>query len=146
MSYWSESPATEAEYIHLTLGSLLQEDLHDLEELGLIPDDADSDEQSTQDVDAGHAVDDEHEEPAESTIKRLRPSFGVPWFEDLVQDTRLGRLRRKHGGGRSQDGRVQVEWEIIEYTDHGNDGVEDVDMPTASAGKRKLDEREDAEI
>lgn len=141
LSYWSESPATEAEYIHLTLGSLVHEDLHDLQSLGLIPDDTDSDE-AAQDDDMEHVVDGDGLEPAEPGATVLREQFGVPWFEDLVQGTRLGKLRRRYGGHRSQDGRVQVEWEIVEYSDHGED-MEDVDMPTPSSGKRKLDERGD---
>ncbi|KAL2160509.1 hypothetical protein VTH06DRAFT_1197 [Thermothelomyces fergusii] len=34
LSYWSESPRSEADFIRLTLGSLLPEDLRDLEEWG----------------------------------------------------------------------------------------------------------------
>ncbi|KAJ6784960.1 hypothetical protein PWT90_01759 [Aphanocladium album] len=143
LSYWSESPAAEAEYIHLTLGSLVREDLHDLEELGLIPDDTDSDE-AAQDRDTEDAAEDEEAEPTEPNAAVLRESFGVPWFEELVQGTRLGKIRHRHGGHRSQDGSVQVEWEIIEYSD-GND-VEDVEMETPSSGKRKLSDRGDDEI
>lgn len=139
LSYWSESPVAEAEYIHLTLGSLVHEDLHDLEELGLIPDDTDSDEPEAEEA----AADDETaEEPTESDAAVLRESFGVPWFEELVKGTRLGHLRRRQGGHRSRDGSVQVKWEIIEYSDD----ADDVDMETPSSGKRKLDDREDGEI
>ncbi|KAJ3487823.1 hypothetical protein NLG97_g6319 [Lecanicillium saksenae] len=143
LSYWSESPAAEAEYIHLTLGSLVHEDLHDLEELGLIPDDTDSDE-AAQDPDAEYVAEDEEAEPTDSKAAVLRESFGVPWFEELVEGTRLGKLRRRHGGHRSQDGSVQVEWEIIEYSD--DTGAEDIDMETPSSGKRKLSERGDDEL
>ncbi|KAH8716271.1 hypothetical protein HC256_005048 [Beauveria bassiana] len=138
LSYWSESPATEADYIHLTLGSLLRQDLHDLEALGLIPDDTDSDESAP----AGDAGD--QDEPSEREAAVVRESFGVPWFEELIEGTRLGKLRRRHGGHESQDGRVQVEWEIIEYSD-GSD-MEDVDMPTPASGKRKLDERGEEQV
>ncbi|KAH9438073.1 hypothetical protein MCOR02_001714 [Pyricularia oryzae] len=37
LSYWSEDPPSEADFIRLTLGSLCHEDLGDLEELGLVP-------------------------------------------------------------------------------------------------------------
>ncbi|KAL5629337.1 hypothetical protein BROUX41_001944 [Berkeleyomyces rouxiae] len=36
LSFWSEEPHSEAEYIQVSLGSLLREDLHDLEELGYV--------------------------------------------------------------------------------------------------------------
>lgn len=37
---------------------------------------------------------------------------GMPWFEELVEDSRLGKVRRK-GGGHRQGGE-DVEWEIVE--------------------------------
>ncbi|TQV99488.1 hypothetical protein V2A60_004962 [Cordyceps javanica] len=141
LSYWSESPASEAEYIHLTLGSLIHEDLHDLQSLGLISDDTDSDE-PTQDEDIEEVAADDQLESAGPKAAVLRESFGVPWFDELVDGTKLGKFRRAHGGHRSQDGRVQVEWEIVEYSDNGDD-AEDTDMLTPSSGKRKLDERGD---
>ncbi|OAA67367.1 hypothetical protein ISF_03543 [Cordyceps fumosorosea ARSEF 2679] len=138
LSYWSESPAAEAEYIYLTLGSLLSEDLHDLQSLGLIPDDTDSDDDTPQEENvAGHKP--PEEPPAEATVM-FRESFGVPWFEELVDGTRLGKLRHS-----SQDGQVRVEWEIIECSDNDND-MEDVDMPAPSPGKRKLDQRGDDNV
>ncbi|PHH52747.1 hypothetical protein CFIMG_005694RA [Ceratocystis fimbriata CBS 114723] len=36
LSFWSEEPRSEAEYIQVSLGSMAREDLHDLEELGYI--------------------------------------------------------------------------------------------------------------
>jgi hypothetical protein len=116
----------------------LRQDLHDLEALGLIPDDTDSDEPAH----AGDAG--EQDEPTERETAVVRESFGVPWFEELVEGTRLGKLRRQRGGHGSQDGRVQVEWEIIEYS--GGSDMEDVDMPTPSSGKRKLDERGEEQV
>lgn len=41
---------------------------------------------------------------------------GAPWFEELVEDSRLGRVRRQKGGHTSEDGSASVEWEIIEWT------------------------------
>lgn len=130
LSYWSEEPRTEAEYINLTLGSLLQEDLQDLEDLGLIPEESESEPEEKQ-------IGSPHRDNA------LRQSFGVPWFDGMVEGTRLGRMRRTHGIQRSDDGTVKVEWEIIEESD-GPDSA-DVDMETgsASSGKRKLQDRGD---
>ncbi|PHH66113.1 hypothetical protein CDD81_176 [Ophiocordyceps australis] len=138
LSYWSESPMSEAEYINLTLGSLLREDLRDLEDMGLIPDDSEPDprEQEDQEEAAGPVT-------AGSRSTALHQSYGVPWFDGLVDGTRLGNMRRSQGIKRSQDGSVSVEWEIVEYTD----GAEDVDMDAplsagSSSAKRKMHEPE----
>jgi hypothetical protein len=37
LSYWTESPRSEADFICLTLGSLVPEDLEGLEEWGVLP-------------------------------------------------------------------------------------------------------------
>ena len=81
----------------------------------------------------------------------LRQSYGVPWFDGMVEGTRLGNMRRSHGVKQSQDGRVKVEWEIVEYSGNG-DGEEvkgptgvDVDMEMSHPGKRKLQDRDDTE-
>ncbi|KAI9166744.1 Mss4 [Paramyrothecium foliicola] len=131
LSYWSENPYSEADFINLTLGSLLREDIRDLEDLGLIPDN------ETQDT-ASRAV--TTTEPARGTA--LRHSFGVPWFDGLVEGTRLGNLRRSQGIQKSQDGQVQVEWEIIEYAD-GDSGDSDEQMTMTTPAKRKLQDRDE---
>ncbi|KAF7550206.1 hypothetical protein G7046_g8094 [Stylonectria norvegica] len=143
LSYWSEDPPSEAEFIKLTLGSLLREDLRDLEDMGLIPEESESEtEAKAQEV-----------APTRSTA--LRQSYGVPWFDGMVEGTRLGNLRRSQGIQRSQDGRVQVEWEIVEFSGDGDlvdksgsgsgSGDEDVDMESANPAKRKLEDRDDAD-
>ncbi|GJN68951.1 hypothetical protein PLIIFM63780_000860 [Purpureocillium lilacinum] len=132
LSYWSENPRSEADYIQLTLGSLLREDLADLEDMGLIPDDTDDEAESNELQ--------RRETPTKSTA--LRESLGVPWFDGMVDGTRLGNLRRSQGVHRSEDGSVRVEWEIVEFSDAP--GGEDVDMSTGSRSpsKRKLSDRE----
>ncbi|KAG5985030.1 hypothetical protein E4U55_001966 [Claviceps digitariae] len=141
LSYWSEEPRSEADYINLTLGSLLQDDLQDLEDLGLIPEDSE-----------GEAEEQEKEKEKEMEVEGgtqnrgivLRQSFGVPWFDGMVEGTRLGRLRRTHGIKHSGDGAVKVEWEIIEQSDTPEGGDES-NMESASGlpEKRKLQDRED---
>ena len=131
LSYWSEEPRSEAEYINLTLGSLLQEDFQDLEDLGLIPEESESEPEEKQQVD-----------PA-SRETALRQSFGVPWFDGMVEGTRLGRLRRTHGIERSDDGTVRVEWEIIEQSDGPESHDVEMESASSSSGKRKLQERSD---
>lgn len=138
LSYWSESPLSEADYINLTLGSLLREDLRDLEDMGLIPDEADV-----------QGDPDRHPTSVPVTPTRstaLRESFGVPWFDGLVEGTRLGNMRRAQAVKRSHDGKVSVEWEIVEFAASSGSGGSDTEMDTETAsacGKRKMQDRED---
>lgn len=94
------------------MGSLLGEDLRDLEELGLLPEDSLS----------GNG-----QGPiTRNVIKREEgsESLGLPWFREMIDGSRLGRIgRNQRGGGVSADGRTRVEWEIVEFGDdlHGSD-------------------------
>merc|ERR1712000_360915 len=126
LSYWSEKPSTEADFINLTIGSLLREDLGDLEDMGLIP--GTPEETETQE---GKKTEDETSDVERlDTRNVLRESYGVPWFDSLVEGTRLGNMRTNRGIERSHDGRVKIEWEVREYHD---DGDEDTDMSTTGA-------------
>jgi len=140
LSYWSEEPRSEADFINLTIGSLLREDLQDLEDMGLIPE-SDSEAESTA-VDEGQEVAAQTRGDGRSTA--LKESYGVPWFDGLVEGTRLGKMRKSRGVQASNDGRIRVEWEVTEW-DGNNDGDEgDAEMGDASGratpGKRKRDE------
>lgn len=126
LTYWSESPPSEADYISLTLGSLAGEDLRDLEDLGLLPKEAfDSDTENAEgDVDV---------EMIGQTEPEIEEREIVPWFETLVQGSKLGKMRRMRGHKQSSDGRARVEWEIVEWTDDSEDGT------SVTSSKRKLD-------
>ncbi|EHK16703.1 uncharacterized protein TRIVIDRAFT_75197 [Trichoderma virens Gv29-8] len=133
LSYWSEEPRSEAEFINLTLGSLLREDIRDLEDMGLIPEDEGSPPKS---------------EAAPATPTRrsaIQQSFGVPWFDGLIEGSRLGSMRRSYGAKRSRDGQTSIEWDIVEYSENGG-GEMDQDEPEAEVstqlGKRKLRDHE----
>lgn len=136
LSYWSEEPHTEAEFINLTLGSLVREDLRDLEDMGLI------DEEETE-LSSDSNVAQSDTEGINPTA--LRQSFGVPWFDSLVEGTRLGRMTRSRGIQRSTDGgEVTIDWEIVEFD--GDGGGHDVEMASEGAStpaKRKLQDREE---
>lgn len=136
LSYWSEEPRSEADFINLTLGSLLREDIRDLEDLGLIPDDDDTDAAVTEQQQQQQQV------PTTTEAKRsaaLRQSFGVPWFETLIEGSRLGSMRRSYGAQRSRDGQASIEWEIVEFSDGGGemDLGEADDAALQQLGKRK---------
>lgn len=129
LSYWSEEPRSEAGYIQLTLDSLSRRDLGDLEDLGLIPDEAEAEASQT----AAPAPEEDEEE-----VYEVRETSGLPWFDTMLQGSILGSLRTSKGTRQSRDGRVRVEWEIVEWK------AED-DSDGSSLGKRKLQDREDQE-
>ncbi|KAF2272078.1 uncharacterized protein EI97DRAFT_386577 [Westerdykella ornata] len=121
LTSWNERTRDDAEHICVTVGSLLSEDQELLGKLGFLP--------------SGDASEDETEEPAKlRTVIRSEPRVrGAPWFEELVERTHLGRIKQQRGGHSSRDGRVTVEWEVIEWTE-GDDNE--------ALGKRKLGEVE----
>jgi hypothetical protein len=130
LSYWSESPPSEAEYISLTLGSLEWSDLRDLDELGLLPEGALGEWES-----GGKA-------PTMATViggegQHAESHEVVPWFETMLQGSSLSRVRRSRGKRQTQDGRVRMEWEIVELLP--NEGPEN---DTQASGKRKLEDDE----
>jgi len=105
---------------------LFDEDLEQLEELGLLQqeDEAESDTVSP-----------------ESQGDRAAPLRGVshrgaPWFEEMIENSPLGKLKRQKGGHTSGDGSVMVEWEVVEFTG----GAEE---DTNASGKRKIGELEE---
>jgi len=139
LSYWTEEPRSEANYIQLALGSLFPEDLADLEELGLLPE---SDEDQTEaqakagdkDTQMLGAEDDGQER--ELVIRQGREVVGgVPWLDSLTEGSRLGTLRTTKGSGTNNSGTLRVEWEIVEWTED--------DAPSSPRnGKRKLGDRD----
>lgn len=131
LSYWSEEPRSEAEFINLTLGSLLREDIRDLEDIGLIPQDGDEDAPSGSET-----------APAATPTTRtaLQQSFGVPWFDGLIEGSRLGNMRRSYGTRRSRDGQTSIEWDIVEFSENGGGETGEGDAALTHLGKRKLRE------
>lgn len=109
----------------ITLGSLLDESLRELETLGVL---ADSDEDEV-----GTPADDDDLERADVPmssdtetlqIRNLQApqpmrNRGMPFFESMVENSRLGRIKRQKGGHTSRDGRRTVEWEVVEMDDGG---------------------------
>jgi len=48
-------------------------------------------------------------------------TLGLPWFQDMIEGSQLGRIgRTRRGGGVSADGRTKVEWEIVEFGNEEN--------------------------
>ncbi|KAL2016487.1 hypothetical protein VTK56DRAFT_3483 [Thermocarpiscus australiensis] len=139
LSYWSEEPRSEAEFIHLALGSLSPRDLADLEDLGVLPSVDDepvmvgsADEAGRRNVgmsEIGGAAE-------LATLDTVGRVGALPWFDALTEGSRLALLRRERGLGTNREGTVKVEWEIVEWT-------EDDGSTSPRNGKRKLDEVDD---
>ena len=111
----------------MTLGSLVDDDLDRLGNLGIL---------AEEESENGRAVS-AHTQQALSNFRNVRGAAnrGVPWFEDLVEDSQLGRIRRQKGGHTSADGTMSMEWEVVEWSsaDQEGDGL---------SGKRKIGEVE----
>ncbi len=67
---------------------------------------------------------------------------GIPWFEEMVEGSQLGRLmRQRRGMGVSHDQSASIEWEISEWCDDGSaEAAQESDDSNGQAtGKRKRD-------
>lgn len=127
LSSWNERTRDEAEHICLTVGSLLDEDQALLAELGLLPGNESSEDEERR------------EHRAEPVLATATRSAGAPWFEDLVQHSRLGRFKRQRGGHTNSG--VHVEWEVMEWTE-GDDADDEALAPPS---KRKIGDVEAGE-
>lgn len=136
MSSWNERTRDDAEHISLTVGSLLDEDQDLLTELGFLPNSDSSDDET---ADISTATTSGTSRSNDTRVARSGPSArGAPWFEEIVRNTRLGRLKQQRGGHNT--GGVQVEWEVTEWTE-ADDAVEG----RATPSKRKIDDVEAGE-
>lgn len=162
LTLWTDNPREEAEFMSVAIGSLFGEDQRALEDLNLLPDDLDENEDED-DVEAevsGSAL-----APSLDTSSVVVPSFtgpgdisrsfrhgkagGIPWFEEMVEGSRLGRLMRaRRGMGVSDDQSTSIEWEVSEWHDDGSGEFlrqEESESGGTSTGKRKRDRQVDAE-
>ena len=109
-----------------------------LNEAGLLG--GEEDEQATSNDRAGYEVESTNTPAAHAsntTVARdeSRHLRGQPWFEEMLEGSELGRLRRRRGGMTSRDGSSQVEWETVEYESNAAEEAQEVGIGTV---KRKL--------
>lgn len=93
----------------VTLGSLWSESLGLLEELGWLDEESNGEEEGSGSG-SGKVV-------AGSMKNR-----GMPYFEEMVEDSRLGKIKRRRGGGVGAGGR-EVMWEVTEIEGEDGDAV-----------------------
>ena len=125
LSHWSEESPDEAELIYVNLKTLRSESFDRLEDAGLLSGVSSEDErEGSQEL---------SKEPSQVTaIGQGREVQGSPWFEEMIEGSQLGRLRRRRGGQSSSDGSTRVEWEVTEF-DSG-----EADEGNVNKHKRKL--------
>ena len=117
LTYWSEDPKEEAEWVYVSLGSLRNKSIEALETAGFLSGTRDADE-NTHVIRTGQ----------DGEIR------GPAWFEEMIEGSELGRMKRRRGGQTSADGKSKVEWEIVEFGgDEGESGL-------TGGEKRKLDQ------
>ncbi|KAF6234983.1 hypothetical protein HO173_006913 [Letharia columbiana] len=135
ISHWSEETPEEAEWIYMNIGSLRRDSMERLEDAGLLRGLGSEDNEMAQMAAGGSRQ--------VANLGQGREVRGTPWFEEMIQGSELGRIKRRRGRETSSDGRTKVEWEISEF------GSGDGDVPVASTSKRKLgsvDHRDDVEM
>ena len=146
----------------MTLGSLLGESIERLEALNIIPDSAE-DEAGL--VRGSDVEEDDHvptqensmggvegpatiatSQPASEQLSALPPGFmqnrGIPYFEEMVENSRLGRIKRQKAGHTSRDGRTTVQWEVVEI---GGDDPTPMDTDAETSGDRLSHKRQKTE-
>lgn len=123
----------------VTLGSLWGESLGVLEEMGWLGSSESSSGSSSEGEE--EEMDEGVEGRGEKRLASLRApdamrNRGMPFFEELVEDSRLGRIKRQRGGHTSADGRSRVEWEVTEI--EGGDGDDAVmqEVEVGNSNKR----------
>jgi hypothetical protein len=83
--------------------------------------------------------------PARSRASALTRSYrrgttlGIPWFEEMIEGSRLGRIMKTRCGvGVSDDSSTTIEWEVTEWMDEDPSGETQAASEDArSAVKRK---------
>lgn len=152
----------------VAIGSLFGEDQRALEDLDLLPDDLDEDEQEDEDDDdeVEAEVSESALAPSMASSSVVVPSYagtggisrnfrhgtagGIPWFEEMVEGSRLGRLMRaRRGMGMSSDKSTSIEWEVSEWHDDGGSGFLQQESETrgyrSTSGKRKRGRQTDVD-
>lgn len=132
------------------MGSLLNDDLERLEELGLLQPEEPTVGNVTKTLshlqpkdEAQRNVTNTPTEPSRTLPRALfKPTQGAEhrgaqWFEELVEDSLLRKIKRQKGNHTSTDGSTRVEWEIMEWAADNEDTTEE---STPGTGKRKLGE------
>lgn len=128
----------------VTLGSLWGESLGLLEEMGWVGGESSSEEAEDDDDDEGGGAEEVVQRGGGNVARRTAAGSmsnrGMPYFEEMVENSRLGRIKRRRGGQRSADGNSMVEWEVTEIEGGDDDTVmrETVVDDVGGSGSKRL--------
>ena len=139
LSYWTEEPPSEADFLSVTLGSLLGDDFRALQELDLLPEDVEPEDvgaanPDTENSQTTRTVTTQQEQPLAQRTHRHGRIGDLDWFEEMIDGSRLGRTQTtRRGMSTSADGMTSMHWEISEYVDDSSDPT-----TTSTRSKRKI--------
>ncbi|KAI1609073.1 hypothetical protein EDD37DRAFT_137810 [Exophiala viscosa] len=120
LSFWSEQPPSEADFLNITLGSLVNDDIRALQDLELVPGDFDPDDVRPSQTTTEQAPATQRDDQNLTRTGHNGQSGDLSWFEEMLDGSRLGRTHNiRRGVGVSSDGNTRVEWEVSEYVDDG---------------------------
>lgn len=147
LTFWTDKPVSEAEFMCVALGSLLGDDLRLLEDLQILPPDEDLSEHVVTETVPTTRVTRTTEVAPTAPSSSSRISYhsgslaGVPWFEEMIEGSRLGRIMRNRRGIGGDDS-TTFEWEISEWqdTDTGRQPTRILTSVTSASGKRKAED------
>ncbi len=139
----------------VTIGSLYGEDQRILEDLELLP-------QWEESESSGSTAEEEEPTPSDAPVSKSSSTLvvpsdistsdlartyrhgttdGIPWFEEMIEGSGLGKLmKRRRGAGVSDDQSTTIEWEVSEWTSTGSKAES---SSAHAAGKRKRGEHTD---
>ncbi|KAJ5519794.1 Glutathione-dependent formaldehyde-activating enzyme/centromere protein V [Penicillium fimorum] len=161
LTFWTEDPIEESNFMSITIGSLLADDQRALDDLRLLPQDSDEEASragalassdiapASETASSSVIVPPSNDSPNISRSLQYGRTEGIPWFEEMVEGSRLGRLMRsRRGMGVSDDQSTSIQWEFSEWHDDGTSVFvqQDSDSIGHSRGKRKRVNQIDAEI
>jgi hypothetical protein len=141
LSSWNEQTSDDAGHINVNLGSLEEDDVALLDSWGLLAPEDEEEENAGQGGPVAEAGASSSLAPrsAANTVQVVAQR-GAPWFEEMVEHSRLGQLRRQRGGYESHDGSTTVQWEVVELRSDGTEVALDENLST---GKRKRGDSDD---
>ena len=137
LTHWSPEGQNESDYISVTLGSLDNEDIHDLESMGLVPTlegDTSPEKADTRVAASGKDTPATLDDAMELFMREFSE---VPWFDALVDGSILGKLTKKN---KRKPGKLALQWEVIEFPGEGSEASE----RSAHPGKRTFEQFEEA--
>lgn len=124
LTYWTEEIKEEADWVCVSVGSLRRESLEILEEAGLFSSTGENESELTNE--------EKVLEKGRAKRKHMRELSGSPWFEEMIEGSELGKLKRRRGWQESPDGKTKIEWEVVEFT------AEDEEETSVDSGKHRI--------